>query len=131
MLTALALIACAAGPSPDTAAGAPTISSPARPVVIGALSARDVEEMLREQQEGALRCYEGALAESPGLAGRVQLKLTVQPDGSVSRAAVQSTSLRNPSTEGCLVALASGARFPPPDGGSAYISYSYVFSPGG
>ncbi len=131
MLTALTLIACAAGPSPDTAAGSPTLSSPEHPVVIGALSARDVEAVLRGQRREALRCYEDALTDAPGLAGTVQIKLTVRPDGSVSRAATRSSSLNHPPTEDCLIALASGAHFPAPGAGSAYISYAYVFSPGG
>jgi hypothetical protein len=83
-------------------------------------------------RSGAYRaCYEVELQRHPELAGRVELRFTIEPDGSVSGIAVTSDELGSPSVTNCLVKQVSGLNFPKPDGGICVIRWPFKFQPGG
>lgn len=68
-------------------------------------------------------CYEQALAEDKLLGGKVTLRWTVQPDGSVVDASVDEagTTLRNRKLHDCMLARVVGWKFPRPEGGGPVV----------
>jgi hypothetical protein len=83
-------------------------------------------------RSGAYRsCYEVELQRRPDIAGRVELRFTIEPDGSVSGVTVSASDLANKNVESCLVKQVSGLKFPKPDGGICVIRWPFKFQPGG
>jgi hypothetical protein len=77
------------------------------------------------------KCYEQALAEDKLLGGKVTLRWTVQPDGSVVDASVDEagTTLRNRKVHDCMLARVVHWKFPRPEGGGpAVIRNLWVLS---
>jgi TonB family protein len=71
------------------------------------------------------RCYERGKMDYPELKGRVTLKISVSGTGSVTAAAVESSTLASTSVESCIVSAVQGWKFPAPAGGPAVISYPF------
>jgi len=62
---------------------------------------------------GALRaCYESEAERNPGLKGGVTVQWQIAPEGNVTGASLDQTSLGNPRVEGCVVRQVKGWRFP-------------------
>jgi hypothetical protein len=62
---------------------------------------------------GALRaCYESEAERNPGLKGGLTVRWQIAPEGTVSAASLDQTSLGNPRVEGCVVRQVKGWRFP-------------------
>ena len=81
---------------------------------------------------GAYRaCYERELTRRPDLEGRIEMRFTIEPDGSVSGIAVTGNTLGVKGIEECLVRQVSGLKFPKPDGGVCVIRWPFKFQPGG
>jgi len=77
-------------------------------------------------------CYENELVRNPKLAGRLAVRFQINPQGDVAFAAVDSSTLHNPTVENCVVARIRGLKFPMPQGGgAALVTYPFVFSPPG
>jgi TonB family protein len=49
-------------------------------------------------------CYERSLRQNPGLRGKVVVRITVDPDGTVSDASVFSSTLNDEKAEQCILA---------------------------
>lgn len=145
MLLLLAALACAPEPAPPVAPAAPPAPEPDapppgriggkpildRPVVLGGLAADDVEAGIAAQRGALDGCYAPAQAEQPAPKGKVLVRFTVARDGHVADARVQSSSLRHPQTEACLLEVVAGARFPAlATGEIAVVSYPLSFPPG-
>jgi TonB family protein len=74
------------------------------------------------------RCYDDRLPARPGLAGRVSVVFTVEPDGHVSDASLTSTTLHDPPMEACLLDRVREFQFPPlVSGASIRVNYPFVF----
>jgi len=83
-------------------------------------------------RSGAYRaCYEMELARNPDMEGRIELRFTIEPDGSVSGSSVTDNTLGNKKVEACLVKQISGLKFAKPDGGVCVIRWPFKFQPGG
>ncbi len=76
-------------------------------------------------------CYERELGPSPSLKGKVVVKFTISPSGTVSKASIASSSLGSKNVEGCVLKVAKKLRFPKPKGGSVVVSYPFMFAPAG
>jgi TonB family protein len=55
--------------------------------------------------------YQRALRDDPTMQGTITLKLTIQPDGSVSEAGIANSQLNNPDLESKVLALVKGFNF--------------------
>ena len=148
MLLLAACLACNSDPAPPAplAPPAPVVDAPADPppagriggspilpdpVVLGAIDPEAVDRVVEAQGAAIARCYEAGLAETPGLSGKVLVKLAIAADGTVSRVSTKSTSLRNTAVEECLEARLARARFPALESGEvALVTYPFVFPPG-
>ncbi|MCC6214373.1 MAG: AgmX/PglI C-terminal domain-containing protein [Polyangiaceae bacterium] len=75
-------------------------------------------------------CYEAGLARDPALAGRVVVRLTVEPDGRVGRTEPhEPPTLGDPAVVTCIEEVLRGVRFPAPKGGRAVVLVPYEFAP--
>lgn len=107
------------------------VDDPVNMVVLGALDKEKIDAGVRRNMSSLRRCYAQGLKSNPTLAGRVVIKFTIAADGSVSQAAVKSSSMNHPETENCMVAAVRTFHFPEPTGGGVVIvSYPFSFSPG-
>lgn len=77
-------------------------------------------------------CYNEQLRADPDVQGRVTIKFTIGPQGSVIAASVANA---DPGTEAigpCLVETLRKLQFPPtPGAGKVVVTYPFVFAPGG
>ena len=76
-------------------------------------------------------CYQRELTKSPSLSGKVNVKFVIAKDGSVSSSTTKSSTLANPTVEGCINARFMRFTFPEPRGGGiVVVSYPFLFAPG-
>jgi hypothetical protein len=98
-----------------------TKKGPAKPTLENkALSAEDFKHGMSAVATKAQACYKGTQ-------GVAQLKLTVAPNGQVSKVSVNGAFAGKPEAD-CLTKAVKGATFPPWDGGPQTIGYSYLLS---
>lgn len=82
---------------------------------------------------GALRaCYASYLARpldaTAVTRGRIKVKFVIAESGRVGIAAVDETDFHDNSLIGCVVGVARGLKFPPPEGGGiVVVTYPFVF----
>ena len=82
-------------------------------------------------RSGAYRaCYEMQLQRKPTLAGRIRVRFTIEPNGSVSGVKVTQNQL-NAKVASCIVKQISTLKFAKPDGGICVIQWPFKFQPGG
>jgi DNA-directed RNA polymerase subunit RPC12/RpoP len=86
-----------------------------------------VIETLMQQPTAVRECF-ARETQRGWQGGAVEVKLSVEPDGAVARARLQSpTELRGSELDGCLVSAVSNIHFPPPGGdGPMAIAYTYT-----
>jgi hypothetical protein len=101
-------------------------------VVLGGIATDTVNRIIGAQMAAIQQCHSPALGDGPSSRGKVLVRFTLSKEGLVSKAATLSTSLRNDTTEDCLIARLLGTRFPPLETGEiAVITYPFVFPLGG
>ncbi len=90
---------------------------------------KDVIARYIKSQLGQIRyCYERQLSASPDLYGKVLIKFTIGPTGSVVTQNIGTTSLNNAMVEGCILRRVAGWQFPTPKGGTqVLVSYPFLF----
>lgn len=90
-----------------------------RPLSKGTGPSRTDEEiqMVFDRYKSALyRIYNRELRKDPSLRGKMVLRITIEPDGSVSFAKVQSTDMNSPELSSKIVARVKRFNFGPKDG---------------
>ena len=85
----------------------------------GTLDPAVVRGVVTRGMDGVQRCYRTALMRRPDLAGRMALRITVDPSGHVSRATLASTATPYEWLSTCVENQASAWAFPAPTGGGA------------
>jgi hypothetical protein len=103
-------------------------------VIHGSLDRESIRRIVRLHLNEVRFCYERALAKNAGLAGRVELQLTIADSGAVVASTVQSTTLGNADPNGeverCVADAARRWTFPRvPGGGVLTVHYPFVFQP--
>ena len=101
-------------PKPAAPAPAPTGLDPAK-----------TQATVRSHLSEIQRCYERGKMDYPELKGKVTMRIAVSATGSVTSAAVESSSLGNSAVESCMTSAIGGWKFPAPAGGPAIISYPF------
>ncbi len=89
-----------------------------------------VTRQIRARIRAIQTCYERELRNNPTLAGRVLVRFTIQPTGTVSGATATENSTGSPAVAACVVSTISRFRFNPgPEGGAVTFAYPFVFAP--
>ncbi|MCB9591658.1 MAG: TonB family protein [Sandaracinaceae bacterium] len=89
-----------------------------------------VTRQIRARIRAIQTCYERELRNNPTLAGRVLVRFTIQPTGTVSGATATENSTGSPAVATCVVSTISRFRFNPgPEGGAVTFAYPFVFAP--
>jgi hypothetical protein len=73
------------------------------------------------------RCYEGELKKNPALSGTLVMHWTIEASGATRNVSVERDTLNNSVVAACIGALIARWHFPPPEGGSADVSFPFVF----
>ena len=93
----------------------------------GKLAPAAVQGAIRQNIAALRACYTAALANQPGLRGRVALRLQIDASGAVSDSAIESSTLASPAAEKCLTLAARRIKFPKTGGGPVRVTYPLVF----
>jgi TonB family protein len=115
-------------PPPSDASTAARPEPPASGPRAGAIDVAATRAAARAQIGPVQQCYERARMDDSSLAGTVQVRITVAPDGSVAKVDVVSSTLGAPPVETCIRQAISRWRLPRPTGGvAASLTYPLVF----
>jgi len=87
-----------------------------------ALDRATIQKVFRAGAAGFRFCFEKALQQQPNLAGRVDVNITIEADGTVSAADAKGLT---PEVEQCMVEKTRELRFPP---STSRISVRYPFN---
>jgi TonB family protein len=104
------------------------LADEAAPEVIGVMPKEAVAGEFKKNRGQIRYCYEARLLEKPDLAGKVVVKFTIKPDGSVARASVAESTLHDEKMEACVLGRVKTWTFPKPGGGgSVNVTYPFLF----
>jgi outer membrane biosynthesis protein TonB len=93
----------------------------------GGLSKEQILKVVQSHAAAIQFCYEKELQRFPHLAGKVVVDWKVNLDGRVEGAKIGSSSLGNPSAEGCMVRQVKNWQFPKPNGVICNVSFPFFF----
>ena len=108
--------------------GSPGSVTIGKATVPDALDADEVRKVLGSRAGYARMCYSAALADAPGLKGKMVLRLTVDANGEVDEVGVPSATLKSLAVEDCLERGVKGLRFSPPTKAPAMVDVPLTFS---
>ncbi len=91
------------------------------------VDASKVNAVLKRRAGFARMCYFAALADSPTLAGTMDLRLTLGKDGKVIEVGVPESSLDDEAVEACLTRGLGGLRFAAPTESPVAVDVSLTF----
>jgi len=96
---------------------------------LGNLTAAQINKVVRSRKNAIRACYERQLQRNPKISGKIILRWTIV-EGTVTKAKVKSTTMRNGAVEDCIVRQVMRMKFPKPKGGNrAVVNYPFIFAP--
>lgn len=96
--------------------------------IIGGLDREVIAQYIKSKLGQILYCYERQLSANPDLFGKVAVKFTIGPTGSVEQQLIGDTSLNNATVEGCILNRVASWKFPIPQGGTkVLVTYPFLF----
>jgi len=127
-----ALIAASCGGEPVAKAPEPRHEAPRRATVaspkvtseLGTVDPGAVQGTFRRLEDQLVHCQSRGLARVDVLAGSLKFFLRIGADGSARWAYLEESDIGDRDTEKCLLAVATSARWPKPDGGDAEARYT-------
>jgi TonB family protein len=119
---------CFAGAVPDAQLAGAQAAMSIQPK--GGLKEGDVQRVFRSRAQDLKGCFAAGLSARKTLSGRVQLRFTVEEDGSVLRSEIEHSTLRFPQLEACLGRTLCRWRFAAPTTKSVTVSYPFLLSAG-
>lgn len=93
------------------------------------MPATEVDRAIASRSALLRACYQRELARLPTLAGRLQVRITVDADGAVSRVEQLATTLGSPGVEACVRDRLASVVFRQPAGGGVVVGL-LEFAPG-
>lgn len=87
-----------------------------------------IRDAVRARAADFRACYDAGLASNPNLAGKVVVRFSLAPDGSVQGASA-SGDIADAEVTSCVVDVFESLKLDPPDGGRVTVSYPIVFAP--
>ena len=105
---------------------------PGRPQVSGSIDPELIRKVVHEHRAQIRTCYETQLNTRPNLAGKLVSAWTIDQSGAVTEAHTQESTLRDHTVEQCVASKIKTWRFPiPKGGGEVFVTYPFIFTPGG
>jgi hypothetical protein len=105
---------------------------PGRPQVVGSIDPELIRKVVHEHRAQIRTCYETQLNTRPNLAGKLVSAWTIDQSGTVTEAHTQESTLRDHTVEQCVASKIKTWRFPiPKGGGEVFVTYPFIFTPGG
>lgn len=96
--------------------------------VTGGLDREVIAQYIKTQFGQILYCYERQLSANPDLYGKVAVKFTISGTGKVETQAINETTLKDASVEGCILNKIAKWKFPEPKGGTkVLVTYPFLF----
>ncbi|MDG0817555.1 AgmX/PglI C-terminal domain-containing protein [Bdellovibrio svalbardensis] len=96
--------------------------------IIGGLDREIIAQYIKSKLGQILYCYERQLSANPDLFGKVAVKFTIGPTGSVEQQLIGDTTLKNATVEGCILNRVAAWKFPNPQGGTrVLVTYPFLF----
>ena len=96
----------------------------------GSLSKEQVYKVAKAHFAGVKYCYEKELQHKANLAGGVDIFWVIQPDGTVSKASVKSSTIGDSAVEGCILRQIKQWQFPKAAGQTIVGKFPFVFKGG-
>ena len=95
----------------------------------GSRSVAAINRVVTRQQSRLKKVYESMLKRDPNLSGKLKVKFTIMPDGSVTGVSVVETTTNNATFDKRILSYIKRCKFPPIAGGSPVeVVYPFVFS---
>ncbi|MGZ3772620.1 MAG: AgmX/PglI C-terminal domain-containing protein [Pseudobdellovibrionaceae bacterium] len=96
--------------------------------ITGGLDREIIAQYIKSKLGQILYCYERQLSAKPDLFGKVAVKFTIGPTGSVEQQLIGDTTLKNATVEGCILNKVAAWKFPTPQGGTrVLVTYPFLF----
>ncbi|NUN05727.1 MAG: AgmX/PglI C-terminal domain-containing protein [Bdellovibrio sp.] len=96
--------------------------------ITGGLDREIIAQYIKSKLGQILYCYERQLSANPDLFGKVAVKFTIGPSGSVEQQLIGDTTLKNATVEGCILNRVAAWKFPNPQGGTrVLVTYPFLF----
>jgi len=96
--------------------------------ISGGLDREIIAQYIKSQLGQILYCYERQLSAHPDLFGKVAVRFTIGPIGTVETQAINDTTLKNATVEGCILKKVAAWKFPIPQGGTkVMVTYPFLF----
>ncbi|UCE26683.1 MAG: TonB family protein [Candidatus Coatesbacteria bacterium] len=91
-------------------------------------SAARINSVIRQHLAGIQNAYNSELKKNPNLGGgKIVVRFTISPDGSVTSASIVSSSMGAPGLESSIISRIYGWRFPSGASGEVTVVYPFVF----
>ena len=95
----------------------------------GALEPAPAEDLFHANKPFLNQCYQDVLPQNPTLAGKVKLKFTINPDGTISKSKISETDLKNSDFEKCISKRIKAIQFPKSnDGEKVQLTLDLTFA---
>jgi hypothetical protein len=105
---------------------------PGQPQVVGHIDPELIRKVVHDHRAQIRTCYETQLSTKPDLAGKLVSAWTIDQSGAVTEAHTAESTLHDHTVEGCVASKIKTWRFPiPKGGGEVFVTYPFIFTPGG
>lgn len=95
----------------------------------GSRSVAAINRVVTQQQSRLKKVYESMLKRDPTLSGKLKIKFTIMPDGSVTGVSIIESTTNNATFDKRILSYVQRWKFPPITGGSPVeVVYPFVFS---
>jgi Ca-activated chloride channel family protein len=98
------------------------------PVILGGLDRAVIDAVVKRYLNQLRYCYQRELLKKPDLAGKLVVKFAIAADGTVSAAAIKTSTLGDSAVEQCVAGRFLKMQFPETDG-LVIVSYPLEFTP--
>lgn len=106
------------------------ITTPDEMITAGLLDRSLIDAVVKRSLNRVRHCYQRELNRKPDLAGKISIKFVIASDGTVSRSAVNKSTMGDAGVEACIAERFLTMKFPEPKGGGIVtVNYPFLFAP--
>jgi outer membrane biosynthesis protein TonB len=97
-------------------------------LIDGGLDREVIAEVIKRNIGQIRYCYERQLSSNPDLYGKILVKFMISGTGDVGDPRIDSSTMKSPMVEGCILRRLAGWKFPLPKGGTTVkVAYPFLF----